>query len=199
MKKNCLYCGIEFGTYFLRQKCCCASHGQLHRHPKKEHGEVRYTFDDLADLYHSWAKRFGKNKYDHWELISEAWLRDRAKYAKNRRNASNTIRSAMIDYMRTIEGRRGTNRNEAQRKIFWSLSLDEKDDESENLLYFTKADSKIDIDYLFRKLSRVEALSVKLRFFGGFKIYEIPQITGYSTAFYFTGMKKLKDFYAQVA
>lgn len=198
MKKNCLYCGIEFETRFERVGCCCASHGQLNR-SKVDRGPVRYTFEELFDLYDRWARRYGKGKYDYWELISEAWLCGRAKYAKNRRHASNNIRCAMIDYMRRVEGRRGTHRNEGFQKIFRSLSLDTEYKEDVNFYSSLEAGSKPDLEHLFRNLSRREALSVKLRFFGGFKIYEIPKITGYSTAFYFTGMIKLrglKDFAA---
>lgn len=58
------------------------------------------TFEQLKPSLFKWATHYHNNRFDFWELISEAWLSKGVQQITNPRFVPQVVRWAMINYMK---------------------------------------------------------------------------------------------------
>jgi len=70
---------------------------------------MTFTYKQAEPFLHKWANHFvrcSEGTFEKWELIAEAWIRLQKQKVENIKFLSFRIKANMIDYIRTIHGRK---------------------------------------------------------------------------------------------
>ena len=154
-----------------------------------------FTLEDLEPALHKWAYHFQDNRFEHWELINEVWLRGNIQKVPHIKQVSQKIKWEMISYMREqskyrLKGQR-ENRGELFPKMN-NMSYFYRGDREDDELRFGEAIETIDwqkdydikdyFDFVLKGLTCEEKLIIKLRCFEDYTFPHIDKITGRRTA-----------------
>lgn len=141
-------------------------------------------YKTVEPFLHYYAGRFQSDRFEHWELISEAWLAIHDLAIP--RFASAGIRWGMINYVRRqyMQDHRGKPKSKIQsideeivKNLFLSGIIVAPKDK--------RAQTKEDTEYIqcllwYSRISLADRLLIHQRYFQGLQIKQIAKIHGYS-------------------